>query len=367
MKKIAICIPTFNEADSIERIVKKIDKGLSKYTTKYKCYIVNCDNNSNDGTGEKFKKISVQNAEKIYIGTNKIGKGENLLNFFIFFYEKNIDYGMTLDADVISMESSWIETFLESLISFKIDYVVPSYKRNRFEGSTTNLFAFPLIYALSGIKIRQPIGGDFAFNRKYIEYILNQKINNDIKRYGIDIFMTLNAIYGKFKIKTIELGKKIHKPSFQKMYNMFGEVLGSAIYTIENQKNIVIKNQTEKLDRDNINLIKSRKYVHKVEANKLLINSYNNLKNKSKIYMKELGYKGKKKILDNEWENIMTNIINNLIVRKNFNEEEKQIIQDLFIIRAVSYWNRIEKISAKSSEEIILTVAENLRKKLINK
>lgn len=365
MNKIAICIPTYNEVDSIERIVRKVDEGLSKYATKYKCYIVNCDNNSKDGTGEKFKKINIKNAEKVYIGINKIGKGENLLNFFSFFHKENIEYGMTLDADVISMESSWIELFLENLINSKADYVVPSYKRNRFEGSTTNLFAFPLTYALSGKKIRQPIGGDFAFNRRYIEYVLNQKVNNDIKKYGIDIFMTLNAIYGNFKIKTIELGKKIHKPSFQKMYNMFGEVLRSAIYTIENQTNVIIKNKSEKLNIGSVNLIKSRKYVHKVNANKLLLDSYNNLKNYSEIYTKKLGYKGKKIILDNEWENIMMIFLQNLVAKREFKKEEKQIFQDLFIIRAVSYWNRVEKISAKSSEEIILNVANNLRQKLI--
>lgn len=366
MRKIAICVPTYNEADSIETIVRKIDAGLLKYTKNYKCYIVNCDNNSKDGTGKKFEKVETENSEKKYICSNEIGKGINLINFFNFCYKNSIDYAITLDADVISMENWWIEAFLELLISSKADYVVPSYKRNRFEGSTTNLFAFPLIYALSGMKIRQPIGGDFAFNNKYIEYILKQNVNKEIKKYGIDIFMTLNAIYGKFNIKTIELGQKIHKPSFYKIYNMFGEVLRSAIYTIENQKNIIIKDKSENLNTKNINLIKSRKYVHKNEANKLLMNSYKDISNSTDKYLNKLGYRGKTIILDDEWENIMINIINDLIIRKKFTEEEIKIIQNLFIIRAVSYWNKVKNMSAINSEKIILTVANNLRNKLIN-
>lgn len=366
MEKIAICVPTYNEVDTIEAIVKKIDVGLLKYVKNYQCYIVNCDNNSKDGTGEKFKQINTRNSEKVYIGSNEVGKGINLINFFKFCYEKNINYAITLDADVISMENWWIEAFLEMLINSRVDYVVPSYKRNRFEGTTTNLFAFPLIYAVTGVKIRQPIGGDFAFNRKYIEHILKQNVNDEIKRYGIDIFMTLNAIYGKFKIKTIELGQKIHKPSFKKMYNMFGEVLKSAIFTIENQKDVIIKGIVENLDTKDINLIKSRNYIHKIEANELLITSYNAVKNSANTYSKRLGYRGKKIILDSEWENIMINIIRDLIIKRKFTEEETKIIQNLFIIRAVSYWNKVEKMSAMNSEKIILTVANNLRNKLTN-
>lgn len=366
MEKIAICVPTYNEADSIETIVKKIDDGLLKYHQHYKCYIVNCDNDSKDGTGKKFKQINTQNSEKIYICSNEVGKGVNLINFFNFCYENNINYAITLDADVISMEKWWVENFLDMLMNSKADYVVPSYKRNRFEGSTTNLFAFPLIYAVSGTKIRQPIGGDFAFNKKYIEYILKQNVNKEIKKYGIDIFMTLNAIYGNFNIKTLELGQKIHKPSFSKMYNMFGEVLKSAIYTIENQKNIILKGKSEMLNTQNVNLIKSRKYVHKNEANKLLMNSYSYISNSTEEYLNKLGYRGKTIILDDEWENIMANIINDLIIRKKFTEEEFKIIQNLFIIRAVSYWNKVENMSAIDSERTILTVANNLRNRLIN-
>lgn len=366
MKKIAVCVPTYNEVDSIQFIVNKIDRGLLKYTRNYECFIVNCDNNSKDGTGKKFKQINTENSKKVYICSPEIGKGINLIKFFKFCHENDIDYAMTLDADVISMEEWWIENFLDMLISSKADYVVPSYKRNRFEGSTTNLFAFPLIYAISGIKIRQPIGGDFAFNKKYIEYILKQTVNDDIKKYGIDIYMTLNAIYGRFNIHTIKLGKKIHKPSFKKMYNMFGEVLRSAIYTIENQHYIIIKGKSELLNTKDINLVMSRKYTHKKEANELLIRSYREIQNSTEIYLKKLSYKGKKIILDDEWVEIMSNIIKDLIIKKHFTEKETKIIQNLFIIRAVSYWNRVENMSAINAEKIVLDVANSLRKKIIN-
>lgn len=35
MKRIAVCVPTYNESDIIETTVKKIDNGLQYYDSKY--------------------------------------------------------------------------------------------------------------------------------------------------------------------------------------------------------------------------------------------------------------------------------------------------------------------------------------------
>lgn len=363
MKKIAVCVPTYNESDIIETTIKKIDKGLQYYDSTYETYIINCDN-STDDTGKIFQSLKTK-SKKIYIRSDEIGKGINLINFFKFCKENSIDYAITLDADVISMNDNWIHTFLDKLINEKFNYVVPSYKRSRFEGSTTNQFAYPILYALTGKRIRQPIGGDFAFDKNYIDYIIKQPYNDSIKKYGIDIYMTLNAVYGNFKVTSIDLGKKIHKPSFGKMYNMFGQVLNGAIYTIKSQKNIILNNKEEVNNHQNINLIRSRKFIHKEKANELLQTSYEKLKSNNNHSLNSFGYTGGKTINDKEWEKIMYNLINNIINDKNMNDTDFENFIDIFIIRAVSYWNRTQKISAIDAEKIIINVSKNLRKKVL--
>lgn len=363
MKKIAVCVPTYNEADIIEKTVKKIDQGLKYYNPTYETYIVNCDN-SIDETGKIFQNIKTK-SKKIYIKSDEIGKGINLIKFFKFCKEKSIDYAVTLDADVISMKDKWIKEFLDKLINENINYVVPSYKRSRFEGSTTNQFAYPLLYALTGKKIRQPIGGDFAFDKNYIDYIVKKPVNDSIKKYGIDIFMTLNAVYGNFNIISIELDKKIHKPSFSKMYNMFEQVLNGAIYTIRNQKKIIINNKEEENHSQNINLIRSREFIHKKKANELLQTSYEKIERKDVRCLDNFGYNGGKIINDKEWENIMYNLINKTIKNINIKDIDLENFADIFVIRAVSYWNRVQRISAIDAEKIINNMSENLREQIL--
>ena len=61
----------------------------------------------------------------------------------------------------------------------------------------------------------------------------------------------------------------------------------------------------------------------------------------------------------------MYNLINNIINDKNMNDTDFENFIDIFIIRAVSYWNRTQKISAIDAEKIIINVSKNLRKKVL--
>lgn len=187
-KKIAVCIPSFNESHIIKLTLKKVDQELKKYMAKgYEVIIVNIDNNSPDKTSNIFIETKTE-CPKSSIITYEGGKGTNVLRFFKYCQENTIDYAVTIDADVKSMKSNWISKFLKPLLNDNYDYITPIYMRSRYEGSTTNHFAFPLVYAITGKPIRQPIAGDFAFNKKFIDIIVNSPINNAVKHYGIDIF-----------------------------------------------------------------------------------------------------------------------------------------------------------------------------------
>lgn len=355
MKKIAVCLPTFNEEDMIELTARKVDKALIRYREEYDTYIVNCDSNSTDKTCDLFKQIST-NSKSICITSSKKGKGINILNFLQFCKIKKIDYAIMLDVDVISMSEKWINTFLKELIENNMNYVVPSYQRNRFEGSTTNHFVFPLVYALTGKCIRQPIGGDFAFDKKYISYICDKSINASIEQYGIDIFLTLNAIYGNFNIQTVYLEQKIHKPSFSKMYGMFRQVFEAAVFTVQSQPVIIFPGKGEKIDIA-INILEDSAYSHKKEAIALADNSFENLNGKLTMF----GTISKKQICDEQWICIFIRLLSLLKEKHQFTEDEISDFVDIFILRAVTYWDEVEYKKSIEAERIVVQVAEKLR------
>lgn len=330
-KKIAVCIPSYNEENNISNVTKIIDNALLKYSN-YDKVIVNADSASSDNTIKVFQNTKT-NCKKEIISNKQKGKGYNLISFFKYCNDNKIDYALTLDADLKSLKKEWLYKYLDVMINDGYNYVVPIYERSRYEGSTTNHFAFPLVYAVTGYNIRQPIAGDFGFDKKFINMIVNKKYNESITRYGIDIYMTLNACLNKLKIKQIKLDKKIHAPSFNKMESMFLEVLDGALYTLKNN-NVIGNIKYELLDSE-INILKSRKFNHK-----------NSVK-----YFKEKYIIGNKINVISEWINIMKNIVNN---SSYYSKKDYEYIRKIFINRVMLYWVKSQYKSAYDCEMEII-------------
>ncbi|MBU1684386.1 glycosyltransferase [Patescibacteria group bacterium] len=224
---IVVGIPSYNEADNIEFVAKQIDLGLRKYFPKLKSAIINVDNDSPDNTKDEFLKAKTK-TPKIYISTPKgiRGKGNNFYNLFKAAKKLQAKTIIVVDADLKSITPEWISILGKPILN-GYDYVTPLYNRHEYDGSITNHLCYPLMYGLLNRVIRQPIAGDFSFSSNLMEYWINKTWYQTTKHYGVDIFMTLGAILGKFKTCQVNLGAKIHKPSAPKLGQMFSQVVGT--------------------------------------------------------------------------------------------------------------------------------------------
>lgn len=234
---LIIGIPSYNEADNIAFVTGICNEGILQYFPKYKSVIINVDNNSPDNTKSAFLNAKTE-TPKIYISTppGVQGKGNNFFNLFCEAKKLDAKAIVVVDADLKSITPEWIHDLALPTLENKFDFVTPLYSRNEYDGTITNMICYPLLYGLLGKDIRQPIGGEFAFSNKYVDFILNQPWHETTRQYGIDIFMTLNAILGDFKICKVGLGAKIHKPSAPKLGPMFTQVVDTLFKTLISNK-----------------------------------------------------------------------------------------------------------------------------------
>ena len=229
---IVVGIPSYNEADNIGFVVEQISAGLGKYFPDYMNVIINVDNSSPDDTRSAFLNTRSE-FPKIYISTPRgvKGKGNNLYNLFIATKRLKARTTVVVDADLTSITPEWIRELANPIFN-GYDFAAPRYARNKYDGTITNNICFPLIYGLLGRDVRQPIGGDFAFSLQLAEHFLKQEWTKTTREYGIDIFMTTNAISGGFKCCQVGLGAKIHKPSESKLGPMFTQVVETLFQTL---------------------------------------------------------------------------------------------------------------------------------------
>ena len=232
---IAVVIPSYNEADSIAHPTQMASEGLVKYFGHLKGVIINADNASPDDTEKVFLNTETR-VPKIYITTpkNTPGKGWNFLNAFRKCLLLGVKTIVCVDADLISITPEWIKYMASPIVEDGYDYLTPIYSRHKYDGTITNNICYPIIYGIFGKNIRQPIGGDFALSDRLASYYLKQPWHKTTHEYGIDIFMTMNAITGGFRIGQVGLGSKIHKPSAPKLGPMFVQVVSTALLTVLN-------------------------------------------------------------------------------------------------------------------------------------
>jgi len=221
---IIVGIPSYNEANTIDFVVEQTSLGLEKYFPNKKAVIINVDNNSLDGTKEAFFEAEA-NLPRIYISTEKDikGKGYNFHNLFLMSKKLKAKACVVVDADLRSFRAKWIKKMAAPIFD-GYDFITPYYIRCKTDATITNQLVYPLVYGLLGWDIRQPIGGDFAFSGKMVDYWLKEKWSEGVYYYGIDIFMSLTALLKKVKIGQVNLGSKIHNLSNPKLGPMFFQV-----------------------------------------------------------------------------------------------------------------------------------------------
>ena len=319
MKKVAICLPSYNESHNIQNITKLIDQDLSALNKEYEFTIVNCDNSSPDETSKLFLDTKTI-TPKVSILTKNLGKGENLYRFFLYCKENDIDYAITIDSDTESYEDNWIHKFLSTLES-GYDFVCPTYQRRLEEGNTTNHFAVYAIYYLYGIFLRQPIGGDYGFNKKFIDIILKKELTPNIKKYGIDIFMVITAISNNLRLKEVSLGRKVHGPSYYKMDKIFYQVLMGFIDSYQEKE---IPTKRKRIYYQPF-ILKHKKWEYM---------GYFNQKYQDLLTYFNYTEKDYKKI-KKEWIDELIYFFHNV---KIIDEEYIDRIQKLFQLRAISFW-----------------------------
>jgi hypothetical protein len=157
----------------------------------------------------RLQRISLTYPEVEGVG----GKGAALRTIFQIAAALNVEALVVVDSDLRSIVPEWIELLAGPIQKGGFDFVAPLYSRYKYDGTITNTVTYPMTRALYGLRIRQPIGGDFGVSGDLVKHYLEQDDwDADVSKFGIDIWMTTKAITGGFAVCQTRLGAKVHDP-----------------------------------------------------------------------------------------------------------------------------------------------------------
>jgi len=235
---ILMGIPCYNNEQTIAHVIQMVTHGLAKHYKDKRSVIFVADGGSTDDTREVAKEFQIKPWQEkivsIYRGPG--GKGTALRSVFEAANRIKVQACAVVDSDLRSITSDWVKHLLDPVLSKDYQFVAPVYLRHKYDGTITNNIVYNITRALYGKRIRQPIGGDFAISREVAKFYAEQDVwETDVAHFGIDIWMTTNAITQGFRLCQSNLGAKIHdaKDPGQHLGPMFRQVVWTLCYLME--------------------------------------------------------------------------------------------------------------------------------------
>ena len=235
---ILIGIPSYNNQTTIAHVIQMVTHGLASKFKDKRSVILIADGGSTDDTREEAKDFQIKPWQEkiISIYRGPAGKGSALRSIFEAALRLKVKACAVVDSDLRSITSDWVSYLLDPVMEKGFQFVAPVYMRHKYDGTITNNIVYNLTRTLYGKRIRQPIGGDFAFSYDVAKFYTEQEVwDTDVARFGIDSWMTTTAITNGFKICQSNLGVKIHDVKDPSLHlgPMFRQVVWTIFHLME--------------------------------------------------------------------------------------------------------------------------------------
>ena len=205
MRDTLVIIPTFNEKENIEKIIR------ATFSQEKEFDILVVDDNSPDGTGDIVKKLQNEFTSNLFLEIRKVknGLGAAYIHGFKWALKKKYEYFIEMDADFSHNPKDLVRLYdacshkgadlsIGSRYSKGVNVVNWSMKR-----VLLSYFASKYVQFVTGIPIHDTTAGFVCYKRKVLEKIQLNKIR--FVGYAFQIEMKFKAWKHGFNLQEVSV------------------------------------------------------------------------------------------------------------------------------------------------------------------
>ena len=205
MSKNVVIIPTYNEKENIEKIIRKV------LTLQPEFHILVIEDGSPDGTADIVKKLIAENPTRISIieRKGKLGLGTAYIAGFKWGIENKYDFIFEMDAD-FSHNPDDLPRLLNACENEGADLAIGS----RYVTGVNvvnwpmgrlllSYYASKYVRFVTGMPVHDTTAGFKCYRRKVLETLDLEKIQ--FKGYAFQIEMKFNTLKHGFKVKEVSI------------------------------------------------------------------------------------------------------------------------------------------------------------------
>ncbi|MES2266057.1 MAG: polyprenol monophosphomannose synthase [Bacteroidota bacterium] len=199
-----VIIPTYNEKENIERMIRKV------FTLPHDFHVLIIDDGSPDGTANIVKQLQQEYSDKLFIEerTGKQGLGTAYIHGFKWAISNHYDFIFEMDADfshnpddLLRLRQACIDGADAAIGSRYIKGVnVVNWPMSRV---LMSFFASVYVRFITGIDIQDSTAGFMCYKRKVLETLNLNKIK--FVGYAFQIEMKYTSIKHGFKVTEVPI------------------------------------------------------------------------------------------------------------------------------------------------------------------
>lgn len=204
MSDSLVIIPTFNEIENVEAIIRAVFKLDRDF------HLLVVDDNSPDGTSQKVKSLQEEFPKKLHLllRKEKSGLGAAYIDGFKWALSKSYSYIFEMDADFSHNPADLLKLYRACLKG--ADVAVGSRYKKGVNVVNWPLYRVLLSYGASvyvkmitGMPVHDPTAGFVCYNRKVLETIQLDAVK--FTGYAFQIEMKYRAYLKKFRIEEVSI------------------------------------------------------------------------------------------------------------------------------------------------------------------
>jgi hypothetical protein len=214
---ILVGLPTLNNAATIVDVVRAIHTCFTRDYPRLRTVMINSDGGSTDGTPELIRTASfteedvVQTSHSLRTHHRVVvpyhglpGKHAALRTVFAAGELAQAKVVVVIDPNGPATTAERVTELIGPITRFDAEFLAPRYRRHPRDGVLITQLVRPLVRALYGVALDEPLGVEFACSGRFASHCIEQDIwNRDAVSFAIDLWLRTEAVAGRFTVGQI--------------------------------------------------------------------------------------------------------------------------------------------------------------------
>jgi hypothetical protein len=214
---ILVGLPTLNNAATIIDVVRAVHVCFTRDFPRLRTVMINSDGGSTDGTPELIRAATFIDADMVqtshslrtlhrvvapYHGLP--GKHTALRTVFAAGALTQAKVLVIIDPSGPATTAERVSELIGPIARSDVELLAPRYRRHPRDGALITQLVRPLVRALYGVALDEPLGAELACSGRFASHCLEQDIwDHEAARFAIDLWLRTEALAERFTVGQI--------------------------------------------------------------------------------------------------------------------------------------------------------------------